>query len=83
MGKFGFEEVPKSRHDSYQLYYGEKRVAMTYMSRGHREIQDSILSKMAKQIGVNLGIFKEMIDCTIDRRGYLQRVYEREPNRFE
>lgn len=64
--KFGFEEIPKKRHDSYHLYYKNKRIAITYMSRGHREIHDDILKEVATQIGVTLNIFKEMIGCTVD-----------------
>lgn len=83
MRKFHFEEIHKTKHDSYELLYREKKIAITYLSRGHREVHDSILKQMANQIGVSLNTFKGMVGCTIEYEEYLSTLYQREPDRFE
>jgi hypothetical protein len=83
MGKFGFIEVEGSEHDAVSLFVQGKKIATTRFSRGHREISDDILGLMAKQIGVNLATFKNMIGCTVELQEYLRILRQRHPSRFE
>lgn len=82
-GKFGFVEVPGSKHEAMSLFFEEKKVATARFSRGHRDIHDGILNQIAHAIGVNLGIFKGMVECTVDMEEYIRMLRQRYPYRFE
>ena len=69
--KFGFAEASGAKHDKYRLEISGQYVAHTVVSRSHREISDALLSVVARQLGVSSGDLRSMIQCTIDRAGYL------------
>ena len=74
VGKFHFSVYDKD-HKVYELYINQRKVVTTKISHGGREINDSILAQMAKQVGVKrLSYFKEMMLCTKSSDDYLQEL---------
>jgi hypothetical protein len=72
-GKFGFKEREGSRHPKYRLEVGGLYVAHTQMSRSWRDIDDSMTSTIARQLGVSRAELTRMVDCRISREQYLER----------
>jgi hypothetical protein len=72
--KFGFSEVAGSKHEALALIVDERKVATTRFSRSWREIDDSMLRQIARELWVSSRELKQMCDCTIDRDGYLQKL---------
>jgi hypothetical protein len=72
--KFGFEEVPGSRHEAVSLIVEGRKVATTRFSRSGRDIDDSLLTLMARQIRVNLSTLKQMHSCTVGLDEYLAHL---------
>jgi len=70
--KFGFEQVPGTRHDAVALFVGGRKVATTRFSRGHDDINPAILSQIAKQIWVQLAYLQGMYDCHNSRQDYIE-----------
>ena len=60
----------------YHRVDGLKTPIRTKVSRGsaHRDISDSLLGQMAKQVRLNKSAFLELIDCTLDQTGFEQLV---------
>ena len=57
----------------YFHYYsmaGKKTAVFTKTSHGAREIDDSLLGRMAKQCKLSRADFDPLIDCPLDRNGY-------------
>ncbi|WP_298018238.1 hypothetical protein [uncultured Parasphingopyxis sp.] len=71
--KKGFK---KSENDhSYYIYHdlsGRKTTKRTKLSHGtqHKDIDDSLLTVMARQIKLPKKKFLELVDCTLDQKGY-------------
>jgi hypothetical protein len=58
---------------NYFNYYtkaGKKTAVFTKTSHGAREIDDSLLGRMARQCKLSRGDFDRLIDCPLDRDGY-------------
>ncbi len=69
----GFQkETGDHQHYIYWNRSGKKTMKRTKMSHGssHKTIGDSLLSQMARQIGLTKKSFLELIDCTLDQNGY-------------
>ncbi len=73
--------MPGTKHDAISLIVEGRKVATTRFSRGHAELSDSILTMMARQIGVTLTQLKRMCECTISKDAYIQLL--REAKRLE
>ena len=73
--KFGFEQVDGSDHDAYAFFYDGRKIATTRFSRSHRDIDDTLLTQIARQIRVHDRKFlNEMVSCTRSREDFLQRL---------
>jgi hypothetical protein len=72
--KFGFEPARGNPHDAMALFFNGKKVATARFSRGQREIDDTILTVMARQLFVNLGFFKGMFLCTKSIDNYIAHL---------
>lgn len=62
---------------SYFNYYskaGKKTAVFTKTSHGAREIDDNLLSRMAKQCKLSNKDFGLLIDCPLDRDAYESRL---------
>lgn len=70
----------RSRGDhNYFHYYskaGRKTRIFTKTSHGAREIDDSLLARMAKQCKLSRADFERLIDCPLDRDAYESRLIE-------
>lgn len=75
ISKLGFDEETKRKDIQFRLRIGGTVVAWTMMSHGSRkDIDDNLLSKMAKQM--KLGNTKELynaVDCSLTRDDYYKR----------
>lgn len=67
--KFKFQES-ETDHHIYKLVINNNIVCWTKVSHGTKEIHDTIIGKMANQIGVRNRQFCEMINCTISKDDY-------------
>jgi predicted RNA binding protein YcfA (HicA-like mRNA interferase family) len=74
----GFQR-PKGGDHNYFHYYsrdGKKTAVFTKTSHGAREIDDSLLGRMAKQCKLKRADFDRLIDCTLDRGAYEAKLGE-------
>lgn len=64
----------------YFNYYsraGKKTAVFTKTSHGAREIDDNLLSRMARQCKLSNKDFGLLIDCPLDRDAYESRLVEK------
>lgn len=64
----------------YYVYHnlaGKKTIKKTKMSRGtkYKNIDDSLLGQMARQLGLPKSKFLDLVDCTLDQKGYEKFVW--------
>jgi predicted RNA binding protein YcfA (HicA-like mRNA interferase family) len=74
----GFQR-PKGGDHNYFHYYslgGKKTAVFTKTSHGAREIDDSLLARMARQCKLARGDFDRLIDCPLDRNSYEAKLVE-------
>ena len=74
LNKFNLVEDRSFSHPKYVLYIDDRKYAVTEISHGGKEISDSILGQMAKQLWVNQGKLKKMVSCQIDKDAYYSHV---------
>ena len=72
--KLGFVFIGGAKHDAYTCVVSGKRIATARVSRGHKEISDSILRQIAKQLWITLAELKRLIDCSMTLDEYLERL---------
>jgi hypothetical protein len=65
-------------HNFFHYYSkaGKKTIVFTKTSHGSREIDDSLLGRMAKQVRLSKGDFDRLIDCPLDRDSYEAKLIE-------
>lgn len=71
--------VAREGNHSYFFYYsrsGKKTRVFTKTSHGAREIDDHLLSRMARQCQLSNGDFARLIDCPLDRNTYESMLVE-------
>ena len=80
--KKGFKKK-KTHHIFYYLYVDGYDVGIfTKISHSHKEIFGSLISSMAKQIGISKSEFIDVVNCPINREGLLNLLrnkYQRIP----
>jgi hypothetical protein len=75
--KFKFELIGGTKHERVALFIEDKQVATTGFSRGSKkDISDSLLGQMAREIFVTPGFLKKMNDCTKDYDDYVAYLEE-------
>ncbi len=70
---------PANGDHNYFHYYsiaGKKTRVFTKTSHGSREISDSLLGCMARQVKLTRGDFDRLIDCPLDRNTYEKKLIE-------
>lgn len=74
--KFGFQapEYHSPDHRWYELRLPNLPPILTKVSHKRKDISQKIEGKMARQLRVKVNIFRQMIDCTIEREDYYQKV---------
>jgi hypothetical protein len=68
-GKFGFT-IENRRHRVFKLHFQGLTIT-TLISHGAREIDDTILSRMAQQLRLTIPQVRAGVDCTFTRDDYL------------
>lgn len=68
--KLGFERQER-RHRVYLLNIGGHTVAQTLISHSAKEVDDKILSMIARQIGVNRSQLQDIVSCSLNKEDYL------------
>lgn len=69
--KVGFIRQDR-RHRVYLLIAAGCVVAQTPMSHGAREIDDSLIARMARQTGLTPRQFRDLVNCPLTRKAYLR-----------
>ena len=72
--KFGFAEVAGSKHEALSLIVDGRKVATTRFSHSWRDIDDSMLRQIARELWVTSQDLKRMVNCTLSRDEYLSRL---------
>lgn len=77
LGVKGFQPA-KGDHNYFHYYSkaGKKTRVFTKTSHGSREIDDSLLGCMARQVKLTRGDFDRLIDCPLDRDTYEKKLIE-------
>lgn len=75
--KKGFRKDDSHHH--FFIYWnlaGKKTVRRTKTSHGssYKTLGDPLLKAMAKQVGLTKPKFIELVDCTLDQKGYEKEV---------
>ncbi len=74
-GKLSLESYEGSKHTFYYLSYENQEIAKTHVSRGSAcEIDNFLLSQMAKQLLVTTTDFKAVIDCSLQAEPFKAKV---------
>lgn len=71
----GFERR-MGKHKVYFLKVGRRVVAQTLISHGSKEISDSLLSSMARQMGITRRQLMDLIDGKLTREDYFNLLRE-------
>ena len=78
--KKGFMEKPGGDHFRYVFVSreGQKTGVFTKMSRGtqYKFLSENLLSQMARQCKLTKGDFLALIDCSLSRDGYEEKLRE-------
>jgi hypothetical protein len=74
--KLGFAPSGRGRgpHDKYRLYVDGQWVAHTQVPRGSKAIGDELIRRIARQLRISSRELHQIIDCSLDRDGYLAKV---------
>ena len=64
----------------YLIYWnisGKKTMKKTKMSHGssHKTISHPLLAEMSRQVGLSKKQFLELIDCSLDQKGYEEKAF--------
>jgi len=66
-------------HDGDHVYYylyvdGKKTAVRTKISHGEKEIDDNLLSLMARQVKLTKKLFGDLIDCPLSHDQYVKQL---------
>jgi len=80
LGSKGFEIEEGGRHIKCKLLVdGLPTRILTVFSRGSRgEYNDFMLGKVSRQLGLQRKEFDDLVDCPLDKPGYLTLLRERD-----
>jgi len=67
-------ESPGSGHNKYLIIHEGTLVARTVLSRSYTEIDDSLLSAIARQLLINTNQLRHLMDCSLSREEYFAVV---------
>lgn len=63
-----------THHRYYFLSHEDKVIAQTRISHSERELNDYLLTRMAKQLGVSRSTFIGAIDCRVGRDAFIEEA---------
>jgi len=61
-------------HIYYRVFDEEKLIGETFMSHNNQDINDYLQNRMARQLGVSTKMFRDIVDCSVNRSGYIEQV---------
>lgn len=70
--KKGF--IKEDTHHKYFYFYtndGKRTKVRTYISHGHKDIDDYLIGKMAQQTRLTKEQFMKLIDCPLSKEEYI------------
>lgn len=72
----GFENSKNTHHQYYVYRTLECKLShvFTYTSHSGKELNDSLLSKMAKQCKLKRDEFLKLVDCSMNQKEYQQKL---------
>ena len=76
----GFEKDEGAKHTIYVLIHeGKKTPIFTFASRGAgaKEVGDSLIGPMARQLKIKKQEFHQLIECTLTGEGYVSLLKQR------
>ncbi len=75
-GKFSFVEASSHSddHNWYELEISDRLTVRTKVSHGSGELGNRLEGKIARQLKVRTGFFREMVTCTKDAGEYRSQV---------
>lgn len=79
--KKGFQETDDRSHIFLHLYVDGKRTHIrTHVSHGsgYKTLSDSLVSQMAKQCKITSKEFRNLAECTLSHKDYLQKLVDAE-----
>ncbi len=83
----GFEKEERTKHDFYLHHFpdGRRSGKYTFFSRGtsERELSIKRQNEIAKQMGLQLGEFKDFMACTMTLEGYNEVLHGKEEDDAE
>lgn len=75
--KKGFK-IQESDHHFFSFYCnGEKTTIRTKISHGEKEIDDSLINKMQKQLHLTKQEFLDLINCPLSEDEYKKLMFQR------
>lgn len=76
LGKKGFREQPDGDHVYFRLFVNNRKTSVfTKVSHGCREVDDSLVSKMAKQVQLRPRMkFIALVDCSLTGEAYVAEL---------
>jgi len=74
----GFQRAKGGDHNYFHYHSrtGKKTAVFTKTSHGSREIDDSLLGRMARQCKLSRTDFDRLIDCPLTRENYEAKLIE-------
>jgi len=73
-GKLHAEVRERGPHTKYFVWYQGRTVSRTQLSRGHKEIDDTILSQICHQLHINRKQLRLLLDCPWKCEDYIDHV---------
>jgi hypothetical protein len=73
-GKLAAAAVEGSKHTQYVVWHEGQKIAFTILSRSYAEIDESLVSAIARQLHVNRRQLQLLIDCPWSRDTYITHV---------
>ncbi|MCA0428809.1 MAG: hypothetical protein LCH37_15340 [Bacteroidetes bacterium] len=72
--KKGFVENEKADHRFFEFYHNEKMICKTKVSHNSQDIDDYLISNMAKQVKLSKNDFIALVECTLSQNGYEEKL---------
>ena len=73
-GKLSAVVKEGARHTKYYIYSGEILLATTVLSRSYEEVDDSLFARIAREMYVNSGQLRLLINCPWSSERYVAHV---------
>lgn len=73
-GKLNAESSQGHRHTRYRIFNDTTLVATTILSRSYEEVDNSLMSSIARQLLIERKHLAALLDCTWQRQEYIEHV---------